>query len=197
MDLTPRQNQIIDVAMSLIAEKGIENLTIKNIAARTGISEAAVYRHFESKYQIVMTLLDRFEERGNKLLREMQQQEGGALKKIEYFIFDRYKLCAAEPNVAKVMFSEEHFQGDKRFSERMLAIMRTHSHEIHSFIRQGQSSGEIRSDISTMAIFRTVFGAVRLLVKQWCLSDYSFDLLGEGHALWEAQKLMLTANRNS
>ena len=183
--------------MSLIAEKGIENLTIKNIAARTGISEAAVYRHFESKYQIVMTLLDRFEERGNKLLRKMQQQEGGALKKIEYFIFDRYKLCAAEPNVAKVMFSEEHFQGDKRFSERMLAIMRTHSHEIHSFIRQGQSSGEIRSDISTMAIFRTVFGAVRLLVKQWCLSDYSFDLLGEGHALWEAQKLMLTANRNS
>ena len=44
MDLTPRQNQIIDVAMSLIAEKGIENLTIKNIAARTGISEAAVHQ---------------------------------------------------------------------------------------------------------------------------------------------------------
>ncbi len=191
MTLTARQQQIVETAMALIAEKGIQNLTIKNIASRIGVTEPAVYRHFTSKDEIVMTLLDSFEEQGNRLLQELQQQQGTALQKLAYFIFDRYQRCAENPDMAKVMFSEEHFQGDARYSARMMGIMRRHKEEIHRIIVEGQEKKEIRGDVSPTAVFRTMFGAVRLLVKQWCLSGFAFDLLSEGKSLWSAHQLML------
>lgn len=61
MQLTVRQQEIIDAALALIAEQGIQNLTIKNIAAALKITEPAIYRHFDSKFAILDALLDSFD----------------------------------------------------------------------------------------------------------------------------------------
>ena len=52
MQLTTRQKQITQIALELIASGGIQNLTIKNIAAQLKITEPAIYRHFNSKAEI-------------------------------------------------------------------------------------------------------------------------------------------------
>jgi len=191
MGLRPRQSQIVNTALALIADKGIQNLTIKNLARRVGISEPAIYRHFDSKHEIIMTLLAQFEAQGNEFLHNLRHQDKSPLEKLEYFILDRYNRCIQDTNLAKVMFSEEHFQGNEQFATRMLGIMHRHSEEIHNIIVQGQEAGEIRNDITPSTIFRTVFGAVRLLVKQWCLSNFAFDLLTEGSSLWRDQCTIL------
>ena len=49
---TDRQNQIIQESIQLIAQKGIQGLTIKNISKAIGFSEPAIYRHFENKNDI-------------------------------------------------------------------------------------------------------------------------------------------------
>ena len=61
MQLTVRQQEIIDAALALIAEQGIQNLTIKNIAAALKITEPAIYRNFDSKFVILDALLYSFE----------------------------------------------------------------------------------------------------------------------------------------
>lgn len=48
-DFTVRQKQIIQQSIQLIADKGIQGLTIKNISKSIGISEPAIYRHFDNK----------------------------------------------------------------------------------------------------------------------------------------------------
>ena len=55
---TERQQEIIGNALDLINEKGIQGLTIKNLANRLGITEPAIYRHFENKIQILVAILD-------------------------------------------------------------------------------------------------------------------------------------------
>ena len=56
--LTDRQKEIIEVSLNLIAGKGIQGLTIKNISKEIGISEPAIYRHYENKIQILIALLE-------------------------------------------------------------------------------------------------------------------------------------------
>jgi AcrR family transcriptional regulator len=46
-ELSDRQKEIIEVSLALIAENGIQGLTIKNLAKRIGFSESAIYRHYE------------------------------------------------------------------------------------------------------------------------------------------------------
>jgi AcrR family transcriptional regulator len=59
---TERQVQIIEVAMKLIADKGIQGFTIKNLSKEIGVSKPAIYRHFKSKTDILINILNSFKE---------------------------------------------------------------------------------------------------------------------------------------
>ena len=55
-----RQIEIIEAATKRIDEHGIQDLTIKTLAADLNLSEAALYRHFKSKNEILLGLLTYF-----------------------------------------------------------------------------------------------------------------------------------------
>ena len=62
MTLTNRQNEIIEAALKLMAEGGIRELTIKNLAGKLKITEPAIYRHFRNKSEIVRTMIRKFDD---------------------------------------------------------------------------------------------------------------------------------------
>ncbi|NPA41833.1 MAG: TetR/AcrR family transcriptional regulator [Aquificae bacterium] len=51
---------ILEEALKLFSEKGIKETTIRDIAKAVGITEGAIYRHFESKDQIVYELFEKY-----------------------------------------------------------------------------------------------------------------------------------------
>jgi AcrR family transcriptional regulator len=58
---TIRKQQIIEATRRLITDKGMEAVTIDAIAKTVGFSEAAIYRHFSSKQQILLKLISDLE----------------------------------------------------------------------------------------------------------------------------------------
>lgn len=193
MELTERQNDIVDKAVDLIAMCGIQNLTMKNLAQAVGVTEPAIYRHFDSKFDILDAILDRFTYIATDVLNSEAMASKEPLEKIEYFLMDRYQRCSENPKLAKVMFSEEVFQDDERLAKKVLMIMHSHKETMHQVISAGQENGTIRQDIDSTSLFRIIFGPMRLLIKQWCLSGYMFELISEGKALWENEKKLIKA----
>ena len=45
--------ELIDSAIAILSEEGLEALSLRKAAARCGVSHNAVYRHFESKEQLL------------------------------------------------------------------------------------------------------------------------------------------------
>jgi AcrR family transcriptional regulator len=193
MTLTDRQNEIVDTALKLVADHGIQSLTMRNIAKGIGVTEPAIYRHFEGKSAILSSILDSFEEISECVLKSGELEEVSSLNSIEYFLIDRYRRFSENPKLAKVMFSEELFLDDAELSARMLRIMHSHKERMHKVITYGQKNREIRGDVDSLSLFRTIFGAMRLLVKQWCLSGFAFDLQKEGANLWRGQRRLISA----
>ena len=60
MEFSERQIEIMEAATMRIDQYGIQELTIKNLAADLHLSEAALYRHFKSKNEILLGLLSYF-----------------------------------------------------------------------------------------------------------------------------------------
>lgn len=58
--VTPRQEEILEHTLALVHEEGLAGVTIRRLAERVGFSEAAVYRHFPSKQELLLALMDRF-----------------------------------------------------------------------------------------------------------------------------------------
>jgi len=177
-ELSERQKEILEKAIKIIANDGIQNLTIKNLSKAIGVTEAALYRHYDSKHSILISILDLFEEFSKT------NQSGKGLKGIENFIMDRYNKFISNPELAKVMFSEAIFIYDKDMSERMRLIIHGHRKELELLIEEAKSNNEISDAIDTKSLFRMIIGSMRLLVTQWCFNEYGFDLKKEGKILW-------------
>ena len=58
MDITPRQFEIIEAAGKILTSSGVGGLTIKNLAKEMQFSESAIYRHFKSKEDIIVAMLN-------------------------------------------------------------------------------------------------------------------------------------------
>src|SRR6056297_1149063 len=92
---TERQQEIIETALDLINEKGIQGLTIKNLSKKLGISEPAIYRHFENKIQILIALLDLLKNNTWVIFESELNSDEPALRKVEK-LFERHFTSFAE-----------------------------------------------------------------------------------------------------
>ncbi|MDD4098966.1 MAG: TetR family transcriptional regulator [Lentisphaeria bacterium] len=185
MVLTTRQHQIIETALQLTSAGGIQNLTIKNVSSRLGITEPAIYRHFASKSEIVKAMIESFD-RGVAVDATLTGYAG-----IAAFARSRFAQIASNPSLAKVMFAEELFMDDPDYSALLVRMMHRHKQALQKHFDEAIAAGEIRSDIEQDMLFRIVFGSVRLLVKQWGMSSQGFDLQAKGEELLEALRKIL------
>ncbi|WP_372434923.1 MULTISPECIES: TetR/AcrR family transcriptional regulator [Cellulomonas] len=54
-----RRAQLLDVSRTLFAEKGFDNTSVEEIAARAGVSKPVVYEHFGGKEGVYAVVVDR------------------------------------------------------------------------------------------------------------------------------------------
>lgn len=175
-----RQQQILDEAINLIDEKGIQGLTIKNLAKKIGISEPALYRHFESKTDILLSILNDFKEMAMTLGDVLDKMERTTPEKINFMFSSLLELFSETPSMVSVIFSEEIFKNEKILKEGIVDIMNLHTRTLDKIIEEGQANNTIRNDINKNHLTLMVMGAIRLLVKKWDLSNHSFNLKTEG-----------------
>ena len=168
--LTPRQAEIVDAALKLIAEQGIQHLTIRNLSAAIGVTEAALYRHFPGKTEIIQAMVSRFEEDVD----DIGELRGWAA--IEAALVRRTELVLAKPDLARVVFAEELFKDSPEIEQILHGMMQRHYKIMEQHFQEAVEDGAIRADIPMDTLFRLILGPLRLLIKQWGLSGGAFDL---------------------
>lgn len=66
---TQTKDKIFDTALDLFSKKGYDSVSVRTIASEVGIKESSIYNHYSSKKDILMSILNYFEEyfKGNPL----------------------------------------------------------------------------------------------------------------------------------
>jgi AcrR family transcriptional regulator len=54
-----RRNQLIDIALALFAERGLENVSTKDVAAEAGVAQGLIYHYFGSKDDLLAAVFQR------------------------------------------------------------------------------------------------------------------------------------------
>jgi len=190
-DLTKRQKQIIEISINIISERGIQDLTMKNLSGKLGISEPAIYRHFESKQKIIIAVLDSFKHQ-NKLIDENKPREGETsfqyLQRTIEMIMSKFKN---NPAMSAVIFSEEIFQNQSELSGMVKIIMNSTIEFFTKLLQNGQKDESIRSDILKEDLAVIVMGSIRHVVTTWRLSGFTADLDKNGKNLIKSLEVLI------
>lgn len=192
-NLSDRQKEIIKASLELIAERGIQGLTIKNLSEKIGLVESAIYRHYESKTHILIAILD---STSGQTTPNGSVKIESVINYLEQKLENRFQTFTTNPALASVIFAEDLFQNELLLVEKTKIKVEKSISEMAAMIKLGQQKGEIRNDIDSEQLAIMINGSVRMLVKQWKMADYSFDLIQKGDEQINSMKLLLNPLRN-
>lgn len=188
-----RQVEIIEAATKRIDNYGIQELTIKNLASDIYLSEAALYRHFKSKNDILVALL-------RYSILEMRQRievissndELTPIEKIKGVFNSQLESFVAKPAIVSVIFSEGIFQFNKELSSILKEMMDMMHEYISMLIEKGQADNKIRKSIGSGTQTIIIMGSMRFTVLKWKLSGHQADLVKEGNTVLDGILKMIT-----
>lgn len=191
MNYSDRQIEIIVAATKLISEKGIQNLTTKNLAAEMSFSEPALYRHFKNKTDILKSVLLYYRYQLKIGLENILKEKTTGAEKINGMIDFQFSHFTKHPAIVMVIFSETSFQYEDSLSNTVLMLLNQKKVMLENIIQKGQQDKSIRDDIKPAQLADIIMGSMRFTILRWRLNDFDFDLVKEGKLLWDALSKVL------
>jgi len=190
-----RQIEIIEAATKRIDEHGIQDLTIKTLAADLNLSEAALYRHFKSKNEILLGLLTYFIEEMKGRLDVILSNKDRSPPELLKDLFDsQLKTFVQKPSVVSVIFSESIFQFNKELSSTVSSMMELMQNHIETIVKKGQANGSFSKIVGVSTTTTIIMGGMRITVLKWKLSGHKSDLIKDGNKVLNGILKMVETN---
>ena len=190
-----RQIEIIEAATKRIDEHGIQDLTIKTLAADLNLSEAALYRHFKSKNEILLGLLTYFIEEMKERLGLILSNKDRSPSELLKDLFDsQLKTFVKKPSVVSVIFSEGIFQFNKELSSTVSSMMELMQNHIETIVKKGQANGSFSKIVGVSTTTTIIMGGMRITVLKWKLSGHKSDLIKDGNKVLNGILKMVETN---
>lgn len=192
MDIKPRQLEIIEAAGQLVTEDGFAALTTKRLAERMHFTEAALYRHFKSKEEILVTMLHHLASNIDERLTSVAEAHPEPVERVRAMFDSQFTYFQKNPQYLMAIFATgmlEASQGIDAGIERIMVVKRRH---LLNAIKDGQRSGAFTSDHSAETLTHIIMGTFRLHMLQWRMSGRSFDVRKKGRTIIGAALDLIT-----
>lgn len=173
---TDKQIQIVESARSIISSKGIEKLTIHEIAKDLGVTDGALYRHFKSKKEIINLLIEDIERTLLNTVRDAASKTSNPLNKLENIFASHLSYAEQRKGVSFIVINETLNLQDKILKRKMLEVIHKYLKEIKSILLEGVEVEKIRKDVDFVSASIAFFGMVQSMVTLWVLSGFRYSL---------------------
>ena len=191
MKFSERQLEIIEAAGKILTEAGVGGLTTKKLAKEMGFSEAAIYRHFSGKEEILIALLEFLCKNMDQRL-EMAIQEGGDPEsKFRSVFANQFQFFSKHPHFVVAVFSEGLLEESQRINQVISQLMQVKMKYLKLAISSGQESGVFSKEISLEDMIHHVMGSFRLLMFKWRISNFQFDLQERGESIVDSLLVLM------
>ncbi|MBP6634552.1 MAG: TetR/AcrR family transcriptional regulator [Paludibacter sp.] len=190
MELKTRQLEIIEAAGRLLTKGGVNSLTIKNIAKEMNFSEGAVYRHFQSKEEIIVALLRYLGAIIDDRLNAIPQTDN-AEQNMKNLFFEQFLFFSQHQHFVVAVFSDGLIEESKAVNEAIFSLIAIMEKHLTNIITEGQATACFNPDIPASQLVQIVLGTYKLQMFKWRLSGFSFDIHAEGSSIMSSLLLLV------
>lgn len=161
--------RIYNTAMNLVEKKGFENITVKEICTKAGVSVGSFYNYFKSKQGILDEIFRKADQHFLNQVAEDLEGDNAHDKIIKFFSHYASYCEAIKIDQLKQIYSTHN----KFFIEKGRHMQNV----LKAIIDEGKESGELKTDIDSEEIVEYLFIALRGVIFDWCLHDGSYNLI--------------------
>ncbi len=181
--MSDKQLEIIKATGNILTSSGVSGLTIKKLAAAMKFSESAIYRHFESKEEIILALLDFLATNMDERLTASYSKNENQKEQFVRLFQNQYSFFKQNPHFVVAVFSDGLMEESQRINEMIYKIMTVKIKHLKPLLIEGQQSGVFTKAISADDLTHIVMGTFRLQMYKWRMAEFQFDIEIEGNKM--------------
>ena len=178
-----RRREIIDAARLVITERGMQALTIGNLARAVGVSEGAIYRHFRGKKQILAGLIEDIDHRLSLQIDLIDGDPDAGLMRLEQ-VLKHNVAPSTQTGVSFLVIAEVLMNGDDELRRLMQAAIDKHLAMIEAQLSVGAQKGEVRPDVDLRAAALQFYGLTQAVNTLNHFGSDDFPV-GNSGMLWQ------------
>lgn len=154
-----RKRQIAEAALRILARRGARSLTAHRIAQELGVTDAALFRHFDSMERLVDAAIATFEQ---ILFEEFPPEHPDPMERLERFFVRRLELVSRQPHIMQLALNDRLAEAAGAEGERAVqdAVARSMTF-VRDCLAEAQSAGTIVAGVAPDVLAWMVTGAIR------------------------------------
>jgi AcrR family transcriptional regulator len=171
---TTRKQQIVEIALDLVDEGGTEAVSTTSIAARIGVTQPAVFRHFATKEALWLGMLDWLDDQLREIRKHAVQAEGEEALAALARTFDRHlELVSRRPALAKLVFSDALRTQFPSLDRRFAQLHAGYQADVERLLRAARSSRQMSAEVRTRDAAAVYFALIQGLGFQMSIAKTS------------------------
>lgn len=168
-----RRQQIIDVIRRIIYSKGIEYVTISEIAGRIGTTKTAIYRHFKNKRDILNLLIDNIEETlMSKLDRAMISYD--PIQNLKKVLLAHLTYAKERRETSFIVIMGAMQFSDMVIRRKISRLIQKYLRKIEKMLSDAIKSGLVKDTINPKIAAIAFLGLIQSTVTVWSYKNFNF-----------------------
>lgn len=176
IQLLDRRERIIIATIQVINDVGIQKLSTKLIAKYDGVSEGTLFRHFKSKTEIMLAVLEHFSQYDQDIIQTSRNKNLAPVETIKYFINTYAEYYENYPEITAIMQSYDSLLCDSELAGTVERIVNTRTNYLFETLKQAQSRGMIHAELDCENLVNLILGGFKETCLKWRMRQYNFGL---------------------
>lgn len=179
VELTPRQeqrrNEILAAARETFGENGYEQTSMAALAMKLGIAEATLYKYFDSKWDVLLAVLEQWYDR---MFGDYSRDLSGvsdATSRLRLLIWRHLRTLRDHSGLCRLMFQQARANPNYKGS-RPQALNRRYTELLVEVLIEGSASGEFRQDLPTTLLRDMIYGGIEHHAWQYLNAGGELDI---------------------
>jgi len=186
------KESLILSTIEVISEHGLQGLTTREVAKRQGISESTIFKHYKTKNELILAVLEYFAQYDEAIIESLGLKEFTPIEAIIYFVEAYVTYYENYPEITAITLSYEGLMHEIELGDVVQRIFAKRVKAIRSLIEDAKRQKEISKDVDTESLADLIIGLERVIILRWRLDNYNFSL--KKHTL-TALKMLLDVFR--
>ncbi len=136
-----RQEEIKQAVLDIIYTDGLKNLSTHNLAKRIGMSEGSIFRHFQTKQDIIISIITDVQNDFIGQLRNVSNSEEVPEIRLKRFICATIEYLTANKGITMLIFSEASHNNDAALKSQLQKIFNSQKELVSKIILDGITAG--------------------------------------------------------
>ena len=170
---TIRRQQIVDIIRNIISSKGIEYITISEIAKRIGTSKTAIYRHFKNKRDILSLLIDNIGETLMEALDKAMVSED-PVQNLKNVLLAHLTYARERRETSFIVIMGVMQFGDAIVRKKISQLIQKYLRKIEKILTSAIKLGLIKKDINPRISAIAFLGLIQATVTVWSYKNFNF-----------------------